>query len=290
MGRGRGLEVRLGIPPEQRRNTVVQGAAFGYGGPKRGVLYVAHCMLMGSDLFVSGVYCYDSLGELAAGIIDSAQGHWALDLPFALPGAAYPALALHDWQALLDFMDSYETPQVAHFLRTAGLRSSEDRCRGPGAGCRLTDALSGAFGPLARHGPGSPGIAIEWLKMLGHLRRHDIRVYPFDRQFPDQPGPDTTKVYEVDPSHTRAWVGFEEGATPPDFVEAFNRLKDRAVKLVMLRDTPIPTRGLDAVVACATLANALRAYGLQRRWDAMPANVTAREWGARQKEGLIVRL
>jgi len=252
-------------------------------------------MLMGTDLVVSAVHRYDSLGELAAGIIGSNDGHWALDLPFALPGAAYPALALHDWQALLDFMDSYETPQVADFLRTARLQGSEDRCRGPGAGCRLTDALSGAFGPLARHGPGSLRIAIEWLKLLGRLRRHDIRVYPFDRPFPDrpfpkQPGPDTTKVYEVDPSHTRAWIGFEEGAMPPDFVEAFNRLKDRAVKLVTFPDTPIPTRGLDAVVACATLANALRAYGLQRGWDAMPANVTVREWEARQKEGLIVRL
>src|SRR5215207_8640479 len=99
MGRGRGLEVRTGIPPEQRRDTVVRGAAFGYGGPKGEVLYGAYCMLMGTDLIVSDVHRYDSLGDLAARIIDSNDGHWALDLPFALPGAAYPALALHNWQA-----------------------------------------------------------------------------------------------------------------------------------------------------------------------------------------------
>jgi hypothetical protein len=278
------------IPSEQRRDTIVHGAAFGYGRRKGEALYCAYRLLWGLDLFVAGVYRYGSLKDLATGIADS-NGHWALDLPFALPKAAYPALAAHDWQALLDLMDSYDTSQVANLLRMARLRGSEDRCRGPGDGCRLTDALSGTSGPLARHGPGSLETTHEGLKLLGRLRRHGISVYPFDQPFPDRPVlDDNVKLYEVNPAHTRVWVGFEEGASPLDFIEAFNRLEDRAVKLVVHPDTPIPARGLDAVVACATLANAFRAFDLQHRWDAIPANVSAREWEARQKEGLIVRL
>ena len=62
------------------------------------------------------------------------------------------------------------------------------------------------------------------------------------------------------------------------------------MELSLQVDALPPSFDLSAVVSCATLANAFRAFALEYRWDAMPANVTAREWEARQKEGPIVRL
>ncbi len=47
---------------------------------------------------------------------------------------------------------------------------------------------------------------------------------------------------------------------------------------------------LNAVVSCATLANATRAFDLHDSWDHRPAFATVPEWKIRHREGLIVRL
>lgn len=47
---------------------------------------------------------------------------------------------------------------------------------------------------------------------------------------------------------------------------------------------------LAAVVSCATLANATRAFDLDESWDHRPAFATVPEWEIRRKEGLSVRL
>ena len=57
-----------------------------------------------------------------------------------------------------------------------------------------------------------------------------------------------------------------------DFIEALNNLPGRAM------------------VFCATLANAARAFDLDESWDHRPAFATVPEWEIRRKEGLIVRL
>ena len=75
------------------------------------------------------------------------------------------------------------------------------------------------------------------------------------------------------------------------FIEAFNNLPGRAVEVALLPDH---FRGREydmaAVVSCATLANAIRAFDLNESWDHRPAFATVPEWEIRKKEGLIVRL
>jgi hypothetical protein len=93
----------------------------------------------------------------------------------------------------------------------------------------------------------------------------------------------------VYPANTCARLGLGEASGPRDFVAAFNGREGRAVRLRLGDSLP---RGcpLDAVVSCATLANAIRASDLDGRWDEMTAFATAPEWEIRLKEGLIVRL
>jgi hypothetical protein len=263
---------------------MVYGVAFRFDGGRGASAYVAPGILLGSELMVGEVWRYDDSTDLADMIVGS-MGPWALDFPFALTEAAYPAFELRNWQGLLQFAEMYEKSEVEEYLRLAGLQSSEGACRRPGSGCRLTDALTGAYSPLMRGRPDRLGMTYEGLKMLGYLRRRGVPVYPFD-----EPGPGRERVYEVNPSHTRTWVGMEERTGIRDFTEAFNSLEGRTFKLLVPPDMRLHTHSLDAVVASATLANAFRAFDLDNQWDAMPANVTAREWEARLKEGLIVRL
>ena len=271
------------IPWQQRQNMLVYGTSFLYGGWESAGIDVAMGMMEGSNLRIAGVHWYDNPTELAASIAGSASP-WALDFPFALPGDVYPAFSLGDWEALLVFVHAHAKPAVEEYLRMVGLHGTRERCWRPGGGCRHTDALSGAFSPLMRHGPDRLGTTYEGLKMLGVLRREGVSVYPFD-----EPGRDSVRVYEVSPWNTRVQLGLGKRAWPRDFVEAFNGHGRRAVEVSPLEDLPTQY-DLDAVVSCATLANAIRAYDLEDRWHEMPPWATAQEWQARQKEGLIVRL
>src|SRR5215216_5147720 len=169
-GRGWGLEVWQPIPWQQRQNMLVYGTSFLYGGWESAGIDVAMGMMEGSNLRIAGVHWYDNPTELAASIAGSASP-LALDFPFALPGDVYPAFSLGDWEALLVFVHAHAKPAVEEYLRMVGLHGTRERCWRPGGGCRHTDALSGAFSPLMRHGPDRLGTTYEGLKMLGVLRR-----------------------------------------------------------------------------------------------------------------------
>jgi hypothetical protein len=262
---------------------IVHGVSFG-GGWKGARIYIASGLMSGRELTISDVQHREHWMDLANSIIGS-RGLWAFDFPFALPRDVYSAFALRDWEALLGFVEIYEMAQIQDFVNLAGLYAPEDGCQQPGPGCRLTDALSGALSPLKQYWPNVLEMTCEGLKLLGYLRRHDVSVYPFDR-----PDPDHVRIYEVSPSNTWARVGLGKRAITRHFVQAFNRLEGRAVDLSLLEDTLPLEYDIYAVLSCATLANAIRAFGLDEQWDEMPAFATDPEWAIRLQEGLIVRL
>jgi hypothetical protein len=94
----------------------------------------------------------------------------------------------------------------------------------------------------------------------------------------------------VYPANTYARLGLGDAPGPRDFVEAFNAWEGRAVDLSVRWESLPVGYALDALVSCATLANAIRASDLDAKWDEMPAFATGPEWEIRLKEGLIVRL
>ncbi len=110
-------------------------------------------------------------------------------------------------------------------------------------------------------------------------------MYPFD-----DPGRARQRLYEVYPANTYARLGLGDAPGPRDFVAAFDDWEGRAVDLSVRWEALPVVYALDSLVSCATLANAIRASGLDARWDGMPAFATAPEWEIRLKEGLIVRL
>jgi hypothetical protein len=261
----------------------VYGVSFG-GGWDGMNIYYAEGRLSGSDLTITGVRRCDDRLDLFATIVASGAP-WVLDFPFALPEDAYRTFPSRNWQGLLDFVDIVESAEFAGYMDRTPLVGFEDRCQHPGPGCRLTDAESGAFSPLKRSRPNRLEITYSGLILLIYLRRYGVRVYPFD-----EPELTRSRVYEVDPWNTRARVGLGRTAGPWDFLAAFEKWDGRAVEISLLEDLLPPSYDLNAVVACATLANAIRAFDLEGRWDEMPACASPPEWGIRHREGLIVRL
>ena len=239
--------------------------------------------LSGSDLTIVGWHRCGDREELL-GTIDYLGGPWGLAFPFALPAWTYPKFSNRDWPDLLEFANSYEEAQIDYLIKAAGLDDLEGECRRPGGMCRVTDAESGALSPLKRYDPNRLRVTHRGLRLLRRLRGYGASVYPFDA-----PGRARPRLYEVYPAGTYARLGLGDAPGPRDFVEAFNHSGKRAVRL-RLGDSMTGAYALDAVVSCATLANAIRASDLDARWDEMPAFATAPEWEIRLKEGLIVRL
>jgi hypothetical protein len=240
--------------------------------------------LSGSDLTVWGARRCDSHQELLEAIV-YFNGPWGLDFPFALPAWTYQTFSNRDWPALLDFADTFEEAQVRYYITAAGLDDVEDECRRPGGMCRVTDAESGAMSPMKWTRPNRLGMTHEGLRLLSRLRARGASVYPFDT-----PGRAHPRLYEVHPAGAYARLGLGDAPGPRDFVAAFNGWDGRAVDLSVRWGSLPVGYALDAVVSCATLANAIRAFDLDRSWDEMPACATREEWEIRRKEGLIVRL
>jgi hypothetical protein len=172
-------------------------------------------------------------------------------------------------------------------LEDGELFDPRGECQRPGDGCRITDVESGAFSPLRRYPPNRLEAAHSGLRLLGYLKRYRTAVvYPFD-----EPNRELARLYETNPASTMDQLGLGKPRNPRDFIEAFNNLPGRAVEIAPLPDH-LRGREYDmaAVVSCATLANATRAFDLDESWDHRPAFATVPEWEIRQKEGLIVRL
>jgi hypothetical protein len=274
--KNRGLEMQPG--------TMIYGTFFG-GGWEGADIYFAQGSLSGSTLTITGVdRCEDDLD--LCGAMRFLRGPWGLDFPFALPAEIYHrGVPLRDWRALLDLADSWEGPEFEANLYTLGIVDSQNFCQHPDDGCRITDVESGAFSPLKRWHPNRLEMTHRGLKLLGSLERYGVSVYPFDE--PDRTRP---RLYEVNPANTLARIGVENTNSPWDFIEAFNKREGRAVQIAPLPATLPREYALDAVVSCATLANAIVAFDLDYRWNEKPACATALEWEVRHKEGLIVRL
>jgi hypothetical protein len=243
--------------------------------------------LSGSTLTIQDVHRCDDESDVHVAILSSAGASWGMDFPFSLPDAVYQRFSLRDWPALLSFADNFEITELEHFLEIGELFDPRGVCQRPGDGCRITDAESGAFSPLRRLPPNRLEAAHSGLRLLGYLKRFGTAVvYPFD-------GPDRARarLYETNPAGTMDRLGLGKPRNPRDFIEAFNNLPGRAVEIAPLPDH---LRGREyemaAVVSCATLANAIRAFDLDESWDHRPVFATVREWEIRQKEGLIVRL
>jgi hypothetical protein len=276
------------------RETTVYGASFHRAWYVRtggvGIVDYAVGRLSGSTLTIEDVHRCDDESDVHVEIWSSgasAGASWGLDFPFSLPEAVYRDFALRDWPALVDFADNFEMTDLLGFLESGELFGPKEACRHPGDGCRITDAESGAFSPLKRYMPDRLEAAHGGLRLLGYLKRYRAAVvYPFD-------GPDRARasLYETYPAGTMDRLGLGKPLNPRDFIEAFNNLPGRAVEVAPLPDH---FRGreydLAAVVSCATLANAIRAFDLDESWDHRPAFATVPEWEMRQKEGLIVRL
>lgn len=243
--------------------------------------------LSGSTLTVQDVHRCDDESDVHVAILSSAGASWGMDFPFSLPESVFRPFSLRDWPALLGFADTFEKTDLENFLEMSELFDPRGVCRRPGDGCRITDAESGAFSPLKRYRPNRLEVAYSGLKLLGYLRRFGAAVvYPFDG-----PDPARARLYETNPASTMDRLGLGKPRNPRDFIEAFNNLPGRAVEMAPLPDH-LRGREYDmaAVVSCATLANATRAFGLDASWDHRPAFATVPEWEIRQKEGLIVRL
>jgi hypothetical protein len=266
-----------------QQNMIIHGVFFG-GGWKGAGIYMSTGLLSGRELTLADVRYFGDRMELAEVILDTRRP-WALDFPFALPEAVYRAFSLRDWEALLNFVEVFEQSELEAFLDRAELYGPEGRCQSPGDGCRLTDALSGALSPLRRYWPNRLRMTCEGLRLLAYLRRHGVSVYPLDR-----PDYGHSRVYEVDPWNTLSRLGMGWRASSLRLVDAFNGLEGRPVELLPFRDTLYRDYSIEAVVSCATLAYAIRAFGLDDWWHGMPACATAPEWEIRQREGLIVRL
>lgn len=243
--------------------------------------------LLGSTLTIQDVQRCDDESDVLLEIVSSAGASWAMDFPFSLPEAVYRDFSLRDWPALLKIADDWEKAELVQALEDCELFDPRGACQRPGDGCRTTDAESGAFSPLKRYMPNRLEAAHSGLRLLGYLKRYKAAVvYPFD-------GPDLTRarLYETYPAGTMDRLGLGKPLNPKAFIEAFNNLPGRAVEVAPLPDH---FRGreydLAAVVSCATLANAIRAFNLDESWDHRPAFATVPEWEIRQKEGLIVRL
>lgn len=111
-------------------------------------------------------------------------------------------------------------------------------------------------------------------------------MYPFDGPARARP-----RLYETNPAGTMDRLGLGKPRRPEDFIETFDDLPGRAVEMAPLPDHLLRREyDMAAVVSCATLANATRAFDPDESWDDMPACATREEWELRRKEGLIVRL
>jgi hypothetical protein len=273
------------------QETTIYGASFHRAWYVRtggvGIVDYAVGRLSGSTLTIQDVHRCDDESDVHLEILSSAGASWGMDFPFSLPDAVYQRFSLRDWPALLSFADNFEITELEHFLEDGELFDPRGVCRRPGDGCRITDAESGAFSPLKRYMPNRLEAAHSGLRLLGYLKRFGTAVvYPFD-------GPDRAqaRLYETNPAGTMDRLGLGKPLNPRAFIEAFNNLPGRAVEVAPLPDH---LRGREyemaAVVSCATLANAIRAFDLDESWDHRPAFATVPEWEIRQKEGLIVRL
>ena len=256
-----------------------------------GIVDYAVGRLSGSTLTLEDVHRCDDESDVHVAILGSvgasASASWGLDFPFSLPDAVYRGFSLRDWPALLDFADNFEMTDLLGFLESGELFGPKEACQHPGDGCRITDAESGAFSPLKRYMPDRLEAAHGGLRLLGFLKPYEKAVvYPFE-----EPARERARLYETYPAGTMDRLGLGKPLNTRHFIEAFNNLPGRAVEVAPLPDH---FRGREydmaAVVSCATLANAIRAFDLNESWDHKPAFATVPEWEIRKKEGLIVRL
>jgi len=154
-----------------------------------------------------------------------------------------------------------------------------------GIECRLTDAESASYSPFKRYNPDMRSMIYGGCKLLAHLRRYGVRVYPFD-----EPNPTGSRVYEVYPANTWQKVGVRRTTEIGRFVDAFNWSASFKVRLSIDLDAVADLDAADSVVACVTLASAMHAFNLDTNWSDPPLRTTPAEWRVRGAEGLIVRV
>ncbi|NOZ76926.1 MAG: hypothetical protein GXO65_04470 [Euryarchaeota archaeon] len=243
-------------------------------------IYYTKGILSGSTLTIEEVkHCDDRL-DLFSKIINS-DSPWGLDFPFAIPAGAYAELGLKDWESLLDFVMAQSREE---FMGILDGHHFEGRCRAPNVACRITDAESKSFSPLKRYNPKMRAMTYGGLKMLAHLRRRGVGVYPFTKPDPSKP-----RVYEVYPSNTWPVLGGRGWKDIGSSIERFNSL-NYPVEVRLPKKIKIQNQdSADSLIACITLAVAIK-NGLEDNWGEPPPNATEEEWEVHRTEGLIIRI
>jgi len=205
--------------------------------------------------------------------------------PFSYSSLVFPALGVSTWAECCNLAVSRIRKQCLAFLKNTA-PTCEGKCNQRSAGCRCTDAAANSYSPIKGSNPNLRSMTYAGLKLLAYAHGAGIRIYPFDAA-PDHAN---ARLYEIYPSHSWKYVGVARSAANLEpFVSASNRLGILSVKLGggTRADN---ADSADAVVACVTMAAAIRMYDMDRDWEKRPGLASEEEWGLRHQEGLIVRL
>jgi len=227
------------------------------------------------------VTCDDRLDLAYA--VHASRAPWGLDFPFALPREALEVLGVSTWQELLKEVTCLSREEFEEKLSGGGFSSCESRCREASACCRTTDAAVSAFSPLKKTNPRMRTMTYAGLKFLYYLRRMGNTVFPFDK-----PDKNSSRLYEVYPSHTWNLLGLPRSTDIKAFADEFSRRFDFPVSVEEV--LPVDSQdGADAVVACVTLAYTLYISGRVpgSKEEQFPAGPDERS--ASHIEGLVAR-
>ena len=262
----------------------VYGADFsGAGDPSKGI-YFARAELQGQHLTVGEVvHCDDRLDLFRA--ILASRAPWGLDFPFSYSSLAFPDLGVLTWEECRRLAMSRTREEFHDFLQEVAPHC-EARCTEHGGGCRRTDAAAHAWSPFKCNNPDLRSMTYAGLKLLTYLHDAGIRIYPFDAA----PDHEKARLYEIYPSHSWKCVDVQRSAQRLQrFIAKFNQLGvlDVAPSEDIRADN---ADSADAVVACITMAAAIRMYDIESAWENRPSFASEEEWRLRRQEGIIVRL
>ncbi|OPH46899.1 hypothetical protein BC351_13315 [Paenibacillus ferrarius] len=218
--------------------------------------------------------------------ITAQQAYWGMDMPFAYPAFIYEHLeTLSDWSSLYDLAVQTSRVQFKEQIEHAISSLAQTPTR-------RTDAALNAKSPLSKTPINMLGLTYGGFKLLAHLVRSGVNVYPFSEQYTAR-----SCVYEVYPSHTWRMLGLKRGMPLSTFIASFNdkyplhiEVKDTVYTCIAGLKPSMQMDACDAVAACVTMAYALAANQLDTSWHQKPTFATDAEWGSSALEGLIVRL
>lgn len=269
---------------------IVYGADFsGAQNPSKGIYYARGNLTEDILVIDKIVHSDDRLDLFYA--IHSLKGPWALDFPFSIPIAVYDYMQINNWSQLLQKVSGYSRKEFMKLLddmeKKSIISACERKCVKSSNCCREVDAAVNSFSPLKKTNPGMRSMTYSGIKLLAYLRHLGHAVYPFD-VFKEN----MARLYEIYPSYTWQKLGLKRSIHMGEFIGRFNSNFGLKIKMQLESGQVDTLDASDAVVACATLAQAIHKFQIETKenWDNRFYWISDQEWKWRLLEGLIVKI